>query len=61
MSDPRRIVAYSDLLGFSELVVQDPDVAKQLLSDFYNFAQSIQVQNSFDDFELFLFSDFLFV
>ena len=61
MSDPRRIVAYSDLLGFSELVVQDPDVAKQLLSDFYNFAQSIKVQNSFEDLELFLFSDFLFV
>ncbi len=61
MSDPRRIVAYSDLLGFSELAVQKPDTASQLLSDFYNYAQSIKVQNSYEDLELFLFSDFLFV
>lgn len=61
MSDPRRIVAYSDLLGFSELAVQKPETASQLLSDFYNYAQNIKVQNSYEDLELFLFSDFLFV
>jgi hypothetical protein len=61
MSDPRRIVAYSDLLGFSELAVQKPEAASLLLSDFYNYAQNIKVQNSYEDLELFLFSDFLFV
>lgn len=61
MSDPQKIVAYCDLLGFSKLVVKCPDDAKQLLSDFYNFAQRVKVDNSFDDLELFLFSDFLFV
>jgi len=61
MSDPRRIVAYSDLLGFSELAVQKPETASLLLSDFYNYAQNIKVQNSYEDLELFLFSDFLFV
>src|SRR5437762_2232052 len=61
MSDPRRIVAYSDLLGFSELVVKELDLAKQLLSQFYTFAQSTKVENSYADLELFLFSDFLFV
>ncbi len=60
MSDPRRIVAYSDLLGFSELAVTNPVGAEQLLSDFYNFAQNIKVENSYVDLELFLFSDFLF-
>lgn len=61
MSDPTRIVAYSDLLGFSELVVQTPDTARQLLSEFYNFAQSTKVEHSYEDLELFLFSDSLFV
>jgi hypothetical protein len=61
MSDPRRIVAYSDLLGFSELVVENSIIAKELLSDFYNFSQNIKVENSYEDLELFLFSDFLFV
>jgi len=61
MSNPRRIVAYSDLLGFSELAVQKPEIASQLLSDFYNHAQNIKVQNTYEDLELFLFSDFLFV
>lgn len=61
MSDPRRIVAYSDLLGFSEIAVRQPETASQLLSDFYNYAQNIKVQNFYEDLELFLFSDFLFV
>jgi len=61
MSDPTRIVAYSDLLGFSELVVKTPETARKLLSEFYNFAQSTKVENSYEDLELFLFSDFLFV
>jgi hypothetical protein len=61
MSDPRRIVAYSDLLGFSTLVVKSPGIARDLLSAFYNSAQSIKVRNAYEDLELFLFSDFLYV
>lgn len=61
MSDPRRIVAYSDLLGFSELVVKKPESAKQLLSEFYNYAHNIKGFESYKDLELFLFSDFLLV
>ncbi|HEX7047906.1 MAG TPA: hypothetical protein VF275_10100 [Gammaproteobacteria bacterium] len=61
MSDPRKIVAYSDLLGFSELVVKDRAAATQLLSDFYNLAQRTKADTRFQDLELFLFSDFLFV
>ena len=61
MSNPRRIVAYSDLLGFSDLAVKDPEAAEKLLSEFYNYAQNIKVQNSYEELELFLFSDFLFV
>ena len=61
MSDPRRVVAYSDLLGFSELVVSNPNVAKELLSHFYNIAQDTKQQDRHRELELFLFSDFLFV
>lgn len=61
MSDPRRIVAYSDLLGFADLVVEKPDIAREVLSEFYNFAQNTKVESSYEDLELFLFSDFLFV
>ncbi len=57
----QRIVAYTDLLGFSDLVITKPAEAKQLLSDFYKLAQSIKVGDNYDDLELFLFSDFLFV
>lgn len=45
MNETARIVAYSDLLAFSELVIEKLDAAKTLLSDFYNFAQEIKLQN----------------
>lgn len=61
MDGDQRVVAYTDLLGFSDLVVRDPDAAKNLLSDFYNMAQRIKVSDNFDELELFIFSDFLFV
>lgn len=61
MNENQKTVAYTDLLGFSNLVVSDPDLAKNLLSDFYNKSQIIKVNHGFDDLELFLFSDFLFV
>lgn len=61
MIDSQRVVAYTDLLGYSELVVNDSEQAKQLLSDFYNLSQNIKVEEGYEDLELFLFSDFLFV
>lgn len=61
MNNNQKIVAYTDLLGFSDLVVTNPVEAKELLSDFYNLAQSTKVNEGFEDLELFLFSDFLFV
>lgn len=61
MNENQKTVAYTDLLGFSELVVSNPDKAKQLLSDFYNLSQDIKVNKGFENLELFLFSDFLFV
>lgn len=61
MNNNQRVVAYTDLLGFSELVVNDSDQAKQLLSDFYNLSQNTKVNEGYEDLELFLFSDFLFV
>lgn len=61
MTEPRRIVAYADLLGFSDLVVKRQDAARQLLSDFYDLAQNSKTAHAYEDLELFLFSDFLFV
>ena len=61
MNENQKIVAYTDLLGFSELVVTDAQQAKELLSDFYNLSQNIKVDQGYEDLELFLFSDFLFV
>lgn len=61
MTEPTRIVAYADLLGFSDLVVKRQDAAWQLLSDFYNFAKNTKAEHAYEDLELFLFSDFLFV
>lgn len=61
MNDNQRVVAYTDLLGFSELVVNEHYQAKQLLSDFYNLSQNTKVNEGYEDLELFLFSDFLFV
>lgn len=48
MNETARIVAYSDLLAFAELVVEKPDAAKTLLSDFYNFAQEIALRHAAD-------------
>jgi len=61
MNGDHRVVAYIDLLGFSDLVVRDLRVAEHLLSDFYNMAQRIKISDGFAELELFLFSDFLFV
>lgn len=61
MNGDHRMVAYTDLLGFSDLVVRDTELAKELLSDFYNLAQRIKIRDGFHELELFLFSDFLFV
>jgi len=61
MNDNQRVVAYTDLLGFSELVVNEPYQAKQLLSGFHNLSQNTKVNEGYEDLELFLFSDFLFV
>lgn len=61
MTVPRRIVAYADLLGFSDMVIDQPDLAREILSNFYNFAQNTKTGDGFDDLELFLFSDFLFI
>lgn len=61
MNGDHKVVAYTDLLGFSDLVVRDADLAKGLLSDFYNMAQDIKIRDGFHELELFLFSDFLFV
>ena len=57
----KKVVAYADLLGFSELVINDSIQAWQLLSDFYKLSQNIKVNEGYEDLELFLFSDFLFV
>ena len=61
MSENQKIIAYADLLGFSELVVNDSNHARHLLSDFYNLSQNIKVNEGYEELELFLFSDFLFV
>lgn len=55
------VVAYTDLLGFADLVLKDIGTATQVLSLFYNLAQSTKLDGNFDSLELFLFSDFLFV
>ena len=61
MPDNEKIVVYTDLLGFSDLVLRNIEEAKDLLSRFYNLAQSTKLDGNFDTIELFLFSDFLFV
>ncbi len=61
MPDNEKIVVYTDLLGFSDLVLRNIEEAKDLLSRFYNLSQSTKWDGKFDTIELFLFSDFLFV
>lgn len=61
MTERTKIVAYADLLGFSNLVVSDIEKARDLLSGFYNLAQNTKDRNRYNELELFLFSDFLFV
>jgi len=61
MNGEQKVVAYTDLLGFSPLVVRNLGAAQRLLSDFYNMAQRINVNDGFAALDLFLFSDFLFV
>ncbi len=59
MNKNQKVVAYADLLGFSEFVVSDLKQAKQLLDDFYNLSQRTKISKGYKDLELFLFSDSL--
>lgn len=61
MSDTEKVIVYTDLLGFSNLVLRNIEEARNLLSRFYHLAQSTKLDGGFDTVELFLFSDFLFV
>jgi hypothetical protein len=61
MPNNENIVVYTDLLGFSDLVMRNIEEARNLLSRFYNLSQSTKLDGNFDSLELFLFSDFLFV
>lgn len=61
MNKNQKVVAYSDLLGFSKLVVEDSSHAEQLLIDFYDLAQKTKMNEEYKCLELFLFSDSLIV
>lgn len=61
MPDDEMVVAYTDLLGFSKLVLNNIENAKKILSTYYNLAQKTKLEGNFDGLELFLFSDFLFI